>query len=92
MFYFSSVRIHQTLMVTPAMAARRPTDLGKDDLTSMVEQWELPTSAVNTIFVMRAYGIGKLCRGGKSTQYMGLSASMARPTDQGEVASLDARE
>jgi len=41
-FYYNFVRIHQTLKVTPAMAAGVTEKLWEmDDLVAMLEQWEL---------------------------------------------------
>src|SRR6266436_2824666 len=54
--YYNFVRIHQTLIVTPAMAAG-VTEM--DDLVAMLEQWELANFKPEYQFVVRQYAIGK---------------------------------
>ena len=68
--YYNFVRIHQTLKVTPAMAAGVTDKLWEmDDLVAMLEQWELANFKPEYQFV-RQYMIGKghsvsvLSRGG----------------------------
>ena len=70
--YYNFVRIHQTLKVTPAMAAGVTDKLSEmDDLVAMLEQWELANFKPEYQFVVRQYLIGKgysvsvLWRGGE---------------------------
>ncbi|XSC42806.1 IS1 family transposase [Bradyrhizobium sp. RDT10] len=70
--YYNFVRIHQTLKVTPAMAAGVTDKLWEmDDLVAMLEQWELANFKPEYQFVVRQYAIGKghsvsvLWRGGE---------------------------
>jgi IS1 family transposase len=70
--YYNFVRIHQTLKVTPAMAAGVTAKLWEmDDLVAMLEQWELANYKPEHNFVVRKYDIGKgysvsvLWRGGE---------------------------
>jgi IS1 family transposase len=72
MMYYNFVRIHQTLKVTPAMAAGVTDKLWEmDDLVTLVEQWELANQRPEYNFVVRKYDIGKgysvsvLWRGGE---------------------------
>jgi hypothetical protein len=61
-FYYNFVRIHQTLKVTPAMAAGVTDKLWEmDDLVAMLEQWELANYKPEYQFVVRQYAIGKGC-------------------------------
>jgi IS1 family transposase len=71
-FYYNFVRIHQTLKVSPAMAAGVSDKLWEmDDLVVMLEQWELSNFKPEYQFVVRQYAIGKghsvsvLWRGGE---------------------------
>jgi hypothetical protein len=58
--YYNFVRIHQTLKVTPAMAAGVTDKLWEmDDLVAMLEQWELANFKPEYQFVVRKYDIGK---------------------------------
>jgi IS1 family transposase len=58
--YYNFVRIHQTLKVTPAMAAGVTDKLWEmDDLVAMLEQWELSNFKPEYQFVIRQYAIGK---------------------------------
>jgi IS1 family transposase len=58
--YYNFVRIHQTLKVTPAMAAGVSDKLWEmDDLVAMLEQWELSNFKPEYQFVVRQYMIGK---------------------------------
>jgi IS1 family transposase len=58
-FYYNFVRIHQTLKVTPAMAAGVTDKLwGMDDLVAMLEQWEAANASSAIQFVVRKWGIG----------------------------------
>jgi len=70
--YYNFVRIHQTLKVSPAMAAGVTDKLWEmDDLVGMLEQWELANQSPEYNFVVRKYDIGKgysvsvLWRGGE---------------------------
>jgi IS1 family transposase len=70
--YYNFIRIHQTLKVTPAMAAGVTDKLWEmDDLVAMLEQWELANQRPEYNFVVRKYDIGKgysvsvLWRGGE---------------------------
>jgi hypothetical protein len=54
------VRIHQSLKVTPAMAAGVTDKLWEmEDLVAMLEQWELANFKPEYQFVVRQYAIGK---------------------------------
>jgi hypothetical protein len=70
--YYNFVRIHQTLRVTPAMAAGVTDKLWEvSDIVAMLEQWELANQGPEYSFVVRQYRIGKgysvsvLWRGGE---------------------------
>ena len=70
--YYNFVRIHQTLRVTPAMAAGVADKLWEvSDIVAMLEQWELANAGPEYQFVVREYRIGKghsvsvLWRGGE---------------------------
>lgn len=70
--YYNFVRIHQTLRVTPAMAAGVSDKLWEvSDIVEMLEQWELANFKPEYQFVVRQYAIGKghsvcvLWRGGE---------------------------
>jgi hypothetical protein len=70
--YYNFVRIHQTLRVTPAMAAGVTKKLWEvSDIVAMLEQWELANFKPEYNFVVRQYAIGKghsvsvLWRGGE---------------------------
>jgi IS1 family transposase len=70
--YYNFVRIHQTLRVTPAMAAGVTNKLWEvSDIVAMLEQWELANFKPEYNFVVRQYAIGKghsvsiLWRGGE---------------------------
>jgi IS1 family transposase len=70
--YYNFIRIHQTLKVTPAMAAGVTDKLWEmDDLVGMLEQWEWANRQPEYNFVVRKYDIGKgysvsvLWRGGE---------------------------
>jgi IS1 family transposase len=70
--YYNFVRIHQTLKVTPAMAAGVSDKLWEvSDIVEMLEQWELSNFKPEYQFVVRQYMIGKgysvsvLWRGGE---------------------------
>ncbi len=71
-FYYNFIRIHQTLKVTPVMAAGVTDKLWEmDDLVAMLERWELSNQQPEYNFVVRKYDIGKgysvscLWRGGE---------------------------
>jgi hypothetical protein len=77
-FYYNFIRIHQTLKVTPAMAAGVTDKLWEmDDLVTMLEDWELANQRPDYSFVVRKYGIGKgysvamLGRGGEADTIWG---------------------
>jgi hypothetical protein len=58
--YYNFVRIHQTLKVTPAMAAGVSEKLWEvSDIVEMLEQWELANFKSEYQFVVRQYAIGK---------------------------------
>jgi IS1 family transposase len=58
--YYNFVRIHQTLRVTPAMAAGVSDKLWEvSDIVAMLEQWELANFKPEYQFVIRQYAIGK---------------------------------
>jgi IS1 family transposase len=58
--YYNFVRIHQTLRVTPAMAAGVSDRLWEvSDIVAMLEQWELANFKPEYQFVVRQYAIGK---------------------------------
>jgi IS1 family transposase len=58
--YYNFVRIHQTLRVTPAMAAGVSDKLWEvSDIVEMLEQWELANFKPEYQFVIRQYMIGK---------------------------------
>ncbi len=70
--YYNFVRIHQTLRVTPAMAAGVSKTLWNvSDIVVMLEQWELANFKPEYNFVVRKYDIGRgysvsvLWRGGE---------------------------
>lgn len=76
--YYNFVRIHQTLKVTPAMAAGVTDKLWEmNDLVAMLEQWELANFKPEYQFVVRQYAIGKghsvsvLWRGGEVDSIFG---------------------
>jgi IS1 family transposase len=78
--YYNFVRIHQTLKVTPAMAAGVTDKLWEmDDLVAMLEQWELANFKPEYQFVVRQYAIGKghsvsvLWRGGEVDSIFGFA-------------------
>jgi hypothetical protein len=58
--YYNFVRIHQTLRVTPAMAAGVTKKLREvSNIVEMLEQWELANFKPEYQFVVRQYSIGK---------------------------------
>lgn len=58
--YYNFVSIHQTLKVTPAMAAGVTDKLWEvSDIVEMLEQWELANFKPEYQFVVRQYKIGK---------------------------------
>jgi IS1 family transposase len=58
--YYNFVRIHQTLKVSPAMAAGVSAKLWEvSDIVEMLEQWELANFKPEYQFVVRQYAIGK---------------------------------
>lgn len=58
--YYNFVRLHQTLRVTPAMAAGVTDKLWEvSDIVAMLEQWELSNFKPEYQFVVRQYAIGK---------------------------------
>jgi IS1 family transposase len=71
-FYYNFVRIHQTLKVTPAMAAGVTDKLWEmDDLVGVIEAWEIANARPEYNFAVRKSDIGKgysvsvLWRGGE---------------------------
>jgi IS1 family transposase len=83
-FYYNFVRIHQTLKVTPAMAAGVTDKLWEmDDLVTVLEQWELANYKPEYNFVVRKYDIGKgysvsvLWRGGEVDTIYGFESEFA---------------
>jgi IS1 family transposase len=80
-FYYNFVRIHQTLKVTPAMAAGVTDKLWEmDDLVVMLERWELANYKPEYQFLVRQYAIGKghsvsvLWRGGEVDSIYGFDS------------------
>jgi IS1 family transposase len=58
--YYNFVRIHQTLRITPAMAAGVTNKLWDvSDVVTVLEQWELANFQPEYRFVVRQYAIGK---------------------------------
>jgi IS1 family transposase len=83
-FYYNFIRIHQTLKVTPAMAAGVTEKLWEmDDLVTVVEDWELANKQPEYNFVVRKYDIGKgyfisvLWRGGELDTVYGFETEYA---------------
>ena len=97
--YYNFVRIHQTLKVTPAMAAGVTDKLWEmDDLVVMLEQWELANFKPEYQFVVRQYAIGKghsvsvMWRGGEVDTIFGFEKeadAMAWITDKSQAWLLD---
>ena len=57
---YNFVRVHQTLRVTPAMAAGVSKKLWEvSDIVEMLEQWELANFKPEYQFIVRQYAIGK---------------------------------
>jgi IS1 family transposase len=57
--YYNFVRIHQTLKITPAMAAGVTTRLWEmSDVVAMIEEWEAERARVKPIFEVREAAIG----------------------------------
>jgi hypothetical protein len=57
--YYNFVRIHQTLKVTPAMAAGVSEKLWEiGDVVELIEQWEAANASSAIQFVVRKWGIG----------------------------------
>jgi len=57
--YYNFVRIHQTLKVTPAMAAGVSEKLWEiGDVVDLIEQWEAANASSAVQFVVRKWGIG----------------------------------
>jgi IS1 family transposase len=82
--YYNFIRIHQTLKVTPAMAAGVTDKLWEmDDLVVMLEQWEWANRQPEYNFVVRKYDIGKgysvsvLWRGGEIDTVYGFETEHA---------------
>jgi hypothetical protein len=79
--YYNFVRIHQTLKVTPAMAAGVSKKLWEiTDVVEMLEQWEIANFKPEYNFVVRQYAIGKghsvsvLWRGGEIDTIFGFAS------------------
>jgi IS1 family transposase len=82
--YYNFIRIHQTLKVTPAMAAGVTDKLWEmNDLVAMLEQWEWANRQPEYNFVVRKYDIGKgysvsvLWRGGEIDTIYGFETEHA---------------
>jgi IS1 family transposase len=82
--YYNFVRIHQTLRVTPAMAAKVTDKLWEiDDIVGLVEQWELANYKPEYQFIVRQYAIGKghsvsvMWRGGEVDSVFGFDSENA---------------
>jgi IS1 family transposase len=57
--YYNFVRIHQTLKVTPAMAAGVTDKLWEiDDVVTLIEEWEAANASSAIQFVVRKWAIG----------------------------------
>src|SRR5947199_8123425 len=57
--YYNFVRIHQTLKVTPAMAAGVTTRLWEvSDIVAMLEEWEAERARIKPVFEVRQSAIG----------------------------------
>jgi IS1 family transposase len=79
--YYNFVRIHQTLKVTPAMAAGVSQKLWEvSDIVDMLEQWELANFKPEYQFIVRQYAIGKghsvsvMWRGGEVDSVFGFAS------------------
>jgi hypothetical protein len=86
--YYNFARIHQTLKVTPAMAAGVTDKLWEvSDIVAMLEQWELANFKPEYQFVVRQYMIGKghsvsvLWRGGEKRRRMRWNGSKKNRRD-----------
>jgi hypothetical protein len=84
--YYNFVRIHQTLRVTPAMAAGVSKTLWDvSDIVVMQEQWELANYKPEYNFVVQQYAIGKghsvsvLWRGGEVDTIFGFEKEADAP-------------
>ncbi len=94
--YYNFVRIHQTLKVTPAMAAGVTDTLWEmEDLVVMLEQWERANYMPEYNFLFHKYDIGRgysvsvLWRGGEVETIYGFDTEHAAlEWGQGEVAGL----
>jgi hypothetical protein len=74
----SPPRIHQTLRITPAMAAGVSKTLRDvSDIVAMQEQWEIANYKPEYNFVVRQYAIGK----GHSVSVLGAVAKSIRFSD-----------
>src|SRR4051812_4777886 len=97
--YYNFVRIHQTLKVSPAMAAGVTDKLWEmDDLVSMLEQWELANFKPEYQFIVRQYMIGKghsvsvMWRGGEVDTIFGFEKeadALAGIKDKSRVLTKD---
>ena len=84
--YYNFVRIHQTLEVTPAIAAGVTDKLWEmEDLVAMLEQWEWANFKPEYQFVVRQYGFGKRTFRERALAWWRSAASMILGMDQGEV-------
>jgi hypothetical protein len=76
--YYNFVRIHQTLRVTPAMAAGVTKKLWEvSDIVEVLEQWELANFKPEYQFVVRQYAIGKVIR----SAFCGAAGKSIRSSD-----------
>ena len=100
--YYNFVRIHQTLRVTPAMAAGVTDKLWEvSDIVEMLEQWELANFKPEYQFVVRQYAIGKghsvsvMWRGGEVDTIFGFEKeadAMTWITDKSQAWLLDRKK
>jgi hypothetical protein len=57
--YYNFVRVHQTLRVSPAMAAGVTTRLWEmSDVVEMLEEWEAENARIKPVFEVREAAIG----------------------------------
>jgi len=97
--YYNFVRIHQTLRVTPAMAAGVTDKLWEvADIVAVLEQWEAANQQPEYNFVVRKYDIGKgysvsvLWRGGEVDTIFGFETEHAALGWIGEKSAIWLRE
>jgi hypothetical protein len=97
--YYNFVRIHQTLRVSPAMAAGVADKLWEvSDIVEMLEQWELANFKPQYNFVVRQYAIGKghsvsvMWRGGEVDTIFGFEKEADALQWIKEIAGMVARK